>query len=322
MPRMTMTPGLRPAAITLAGILFSLTLHGSEQTAGVMAVPSGPPKLLFRSGFEGSTALSAPSDCYGTGCWQNIVGMDTSTGFAWPPNVWGGGRTRFQLLADARVDAATIDHYMINKIPTVTGHDGKPTRALYSEIKKSGCCGTHPQGGRPTQNPFLLQPVGETSDLYIRYWLKFQPDLAQKMTDPNWRSVFEWKTAGDYRVIAQVVTWGGPALSWQIVGDNEANGGLPYQRFWEVYSPAAVPIDEWLKFEVFWHRSRGRDGRVWMAVNGRVIVDRYGPNMGINNAPINRIMVSLLYSSSSYPIYQWVDDVQIWDGFPPDSAPH
>jgi hypothetical protein len=72
-----------------------------------------------------------------------------------------------------------------------------------------------------------------------------------------------------------------------------------------------------MKFEVFWHRSGGNDGRVWMAANGQVIVDRYGPNMGVNNAPINRIMLSTLYSSTAFPIYQWIDDVEMWDGFPP-----
>ncbi len=24
-----------------------------------------------------------------------------------------------------------------------------------------------------------------------------------------------------------------------------------------------------------------------------------------------------LYSDTPYPIYQWIDDVEIWDGFPP-----
>jgi hypothetical protein len=297
-----------------------LTLQGWAQTT----VSSGSAKLLFSSGFEGSTALSAPGDCYGTGCWQNIVGMDSITGFYWPPNVWGGGKTRFQLLADASVDATTIDHYMINRIQTVTGHDGKPTRALFSQIKRSGCCGTRSQGDRPTQNPLMLQPIGETSDLYIRYWLKFQPDLPQMLVPPNWRVVFEFKTAGDYRVIASVVTWGiGAPLSWHIIGDNEANGGLKYQRFWEAYNTTVpIPIGQWFKFEVFWHRSSGSDGRVWMAVNGRGIVDHYGPNMGVNKAPIDRIMMPNLYSGSAYPIYQWIDDLQIWDGFPPDAAPH
>jgi hypothetical protein len=297
--------------------------------AVVTPLPPASAKLLFSSGFEGSTILSIPSDCFGSGCWQNIIGIDSLTGFAWPVNIWGGGSTRFQLIADAPVDATTVGNYMFNQIQTVTGHNGSPTRALYQQISQSGCCGTGPQGGHPAQDAFTLQPAGETSDLYISYRLKYQPDLAQKMTDPNWRVVFEWKTAGDYRVIASVVTWGLGAggasvpLSWEIVGDNNANGGLPYQRFWDAYNTnVPVPVGEWFKFEVFWHRSSGSDGRVWMAVNGQVIVDHYGSNMGVNNAPINRIMMPNLYSSTAYPIYQWVDDVQIWDGFPSDAAPH
>jgi len=77
-----------------------------------------------------------------------------------------------------------------------------------------------------------------------------------------------------------------------------------------------------MKFEVFWHRSSAADGRVWMAVNGQVIVDHYGSNMGPNNAPINRIFMPNLYGSTAFPIYQWIDDLQIWDSFPPDAAPH
>jgi hypothetical protein len=107
-------------------------------------------------------------------------------------------------------------------------------------------------------------------------------------------------------------------LFWQIKGDNEANGGLPYQEFWRVDNCAfAVPVDQWFKFEVFWHRSSGADGRAWVAFNGQVIADHYGPLMGVNNASINRIMPGLLYSQTPYPIYQWVDDLEIWDGFPP-----
>jgi hypothetical protein len=57
-----------------------------------------------------------------------------------------------------------------------------------------------------------------------------------------------------------------------------------------------------------------------MAVNGQVIAGRCGPNMGVNNTSINRIFIPNLYSDTSYPIYQWVDDVEIWDGFPPATA--
>ena len=178
----------------------------------------------------------------------------------------------------------------------------------------------------------MIQPVGETGDLYISYWLKHQPNLENLMevgnatSGWNWRVVFEWKTAGDYRVIASIRRdpyYNAGNLYWNVIGDNEANGGLPYERFWEVNNTQLpVAAGQWMKFEVFWHRSTGIDGRVWMAVNGQVIFDRSGPNVGINDAPINRIMMPNLYSSTAYPIYQWVDDVQIWDGFPPDAAPN
>jgi len=329
---------LRLAAIAFAGIILSLVLYGWAQKAGVTTAPSagvatappGPAKLLFSSGFEDSTALSVPSDCYGTGCWQHIVSMDSSTGFSWPPKIWGGGLTRFQLIADATVDATTVGDYMFNEIQTVTGHNGTPTRALYQQMSRSGCCGTLPQGGHPAQDAFTLQPVGETSDLYISYWLKYQPNLTQSLIPPNWRVLFEWKTGilgddGDYRVLVELVTWGpdGP-LSWYVVGDNVANSSNPNRQiYWEKYTTTtAKTLADWIKFEVFWHRSAGSDGRVWMAVNGKGIVDHYGPNMGEFNAPINRIMMPNLYSGGSYPIYQWVDDLQIWDGFPPDAAPH
>ena len=35
--------------------------------------------------------------------------------------------------------------------------------------------------------------------MYISFWLKLQPDLLEKMTPQNWRTIFEWKTGGDYR---------------------------------------------------------------------------------------------------------------------------
>ncbi len=53
--------------------------------------PASTAKLLFSSGFEGSVALGALNNCFGTGCWQDLIGIDSITGFAWPPNIWGGG---------------------------------------------------------------------------------------------------------------------------------------------------------------------------------------------------------------------------------------
>jgi hypothetical protein len=284
---------------------------------------------LFSTGFEGTTALIAPGGFYGTGGWQDLVGIDSLTGFAWPPNFWGGGSTRFHMIANTFVDTTTIGNYMSNQIRTVTGHKGTPTKALYSEIiQKVGV----------TQDPLTIMPAGETGDLYISYWIKLQPDIVQLMNypNPNQRVLFEWKTGtpggsddGDYRLIVELVTWGidGP-LSWYVAGDNvasSAGAGSGRRIYWEKYTvTTAQTLTDWMKFEVFWHRSSGPDGRVWMAINGQVIVDMPGPNK--IRAPINRIMLSTLYSSTN-PISQWIDDVEIWDGFPPAGnnppyAPH
>jgi len=295
---------------------------------------------LFNSGFEASTVSSpvVQNDCYSTGCWQRIMGTDASTGYSWPFNVWGSGANGgiSQLHADVPVDATSIRDYAFNQIVTLTGHKGLSTKALYRLVTQSGCCGQEPQSGA-TQNALQILPASEQGDLYISYWQKFQPGMADLMqvglqgTGWNWRDLFAWKTAGDYRIVVQVRRdpfINGGNLFWAIVGDNEANGGLPYQKFWELDNTSVpVPVGEWFKFEVFWHRSAGSDGRVWVAINGQMIGDHGGSNMGVNNAQIDRIFLNNVYSSTAYPIYQWIDDLQIWSGFPPvctDSpcAPH
>ena len=303
--------GKKTVPLTAGNHVLKFVIDGQYFNLNSIRVLSSA-KLLFSSSFEGATALNLPANC-----WQTTVGADSTTGFTWPANIWGGSIS-FQLIPGQVISCASVGNYMANRIVTVTGHAGNQTQALYSEITQ--------RGDNSTQNVFLLQPASEQGDLYVAYWLKYQADLLAKMTPQTWRSLFEWKTAGDYRVGIYVASWGdgcggikplGP-LFWQIQADNNANGGLPFQSFWRVDNCAvAVPVDQWFKFEVFWHRSAGTDGRVWVAVNGQVLADHRGPNMGVNNAAINRIFNSLVYSDSSYPIYQWTDDLEIWDGFPP-----
>jgi len=306
--------------------------------------------LLFRSGFEPDMSLQAvtQADCWSGGCRQYFEPgrADQSTGFTWPPTIWGGSTAGFLLLADTATDAASIHEQMFNQIVTVTGHDGTPTRALYSQVTRSGCCGMDPQGSGATQGDFGIEPASEPAgvagDLYLSYWLKLQDGLEKLMQVGNpvggwyWRSPFEWKTAGDYRVTVHIrrdPAVSGGALFWRLIGDNEANGGLPYKIFWNVVNTSvAVPVGEWFKFEVFWHRSLGSDGRVWVAIQcvgqpREVIFDRFGSNMGSPNPsdaeygfpdsprPINRILLPL-YSGTAYPVYQWIDDLEIRTGIP------
>ncbi len=301
---------------------------GASSAASNAVTPVAPPPpstfsvRLFASGFEGSTALSAPSRFSPTNAWQELEGTDTTTGYSWSDKIWGN-RLKFQLLVNTVMDASTVNNYIINRIETVTGHDGNPTRAMYSELRT--------RGGGATQDPLMLEVVNEEGDMYISYWLKLQPDLYQKMD--SWRAFFALKTSGDYRVEAYVAAWNDHQctptsgdLYWKVQGDNEANGGLPYQRFWrEDNCSVPIPAGEWFKVEVFWHRSSGADGRVWMAINGQTIADHRGPNMGkgLSNspAPINRIMMPLLYTGSAYPAFQWLDDLEVWSGFPPSGSP-
>jgi hypothetical protein len=56
-----------------------------------------------------------------------------------------------------------------------------------------------------------------------------------------------------------------------------------------------------------------------MAVDGQVLADHWGPNIGVNNNPINRIILPT-YTDAPGPAYQWMDDLQIWNGFPPEAG--
>lgn len=297
----------------------------------------GPPaRLLFKSGFEGAVMLGTPV-FNGSGAWQDITGTDAETGFSWPPRIWGGGTSRLQLIAGAGEKvrgAASLSEYMYNEIQTVAGRDGRPTRALYSAVLKS--TGGAIRNTDATQNVFHLLPgpFGQ-GDLYVRYWLKLQPDLLERMTTDEWaaRVVSDWKTGlgsggspgADYRIVLSIFAdRAGNRLYWHIRGDNVANGGLRPQIFWELTNTAQpVPVGEWFSVETFVHRSGDADGRAWVAINRRTLFDRHGPNLGVNGLPWNRIMIFLNYSTGQIlPAYQWVDDVEIWDGFAPGAAPH
>jgi chitodextrinase len=328
---------------------FDAVPNHSAWTATPVAVTTpasaSAARRLFASGFEGATTLVTPGqgNFWGTGGWTDITGTDDTTGFTWPPNIWGGGGGRFLFLTDPLVvSAADIGSYMFNRIETVTGPKGIQTRALYQEISRN-VNGTEPMGTSPTTNLFNILPSGETSDLYVSYWVKLQPDLVEKMNNlpdgpgivngGTWRAFFAFKTGtqkavtgplndpmdnGDYRVEVYVMTYGGGTPYWQVLADNNAGGGAPLVNNWSVQNrDVPVPIGEWFKFEIFWHRSDGADGRVWLAVNGNVICDRSGPNTGAWNLPINRISMPTVYTGSRMPVYQWIDDLEIWDGFPP-----
>lgn len=325
--------------------LYTLDCAGAGGSASTSATVTVTPAsgLLFSSGYESPVVLAAPSSFFGTGAYQSISGQD-GVG-SWPLSLpgWGAGPTHIQSLVDATVTASTIGNFINNRIEAVTGHGGGSTKALYQEvIQRGGSQGI-------TQSSLQFQPSSEGGDLYISLWMKLQPDFYAKMNPQSWRSLVEWKTAGDYRLKLEIPSYedgcagvkpnGQVAPFWRIAGDNNANGGLPFEVFWQVDNCSLlVPAGQWFKIELFWHRTHGTDSRVWVAIDGTVIFDvapvagvagctRTGL-FGVNNAAINRIFLGLCYAGHPVPIYQWTDQLEIWDSFPPSNgsnppyAPH
>ena len=270
------------------------------------AAPSYAATILFKSSFEGSLLLSKPYDC-GTSCWQDINGFDSVTGYGWAPQVWQGGG-KLQLLADTPVTPDTVNTYVFNEIQRVTGPHGQQTAVLYSEIRK--------RGGGATQIPYLLTPSTSAlqGNLYVSYWIKLQPDLLERLGPNGWRVLFEWKTNAQHRLVTYVYTDGSNKPYWYLKTDDLSGGAT--RTFWEIANHTApVPVGEWFKFEFSWHRSAQGDGRAWQAINGQVVFDRFGPLLS-GNDPIDRIMLTQVYAGGTLPLRQWVDDIEIWDGFP------
>ena len=282
--------------------------------------------LLFKSNFGPGVSLGAPTGYYTKGAWQFILGTDRETGYSWPVAALGSNFSGVQLLTMDPVDPSTIGDYISNEVRTVTGPKGSPINELFQNVKINGALG---QAG--SQAPLLINrpwTIGDVNDLYITYWFKYPADFPSKLvpTVPGagWRTQFEFKTggylntaAGDYRISVVILKGLDGQLYWQTKGDNVANGPWSRVDYWtEENRTVAVPTGKWFKFEVYWHRSRGADGRFWAAVDGQVIVDRFGPNMGAYNLPITRIIVNNPYSGGYATVESHSTGLEIWDDFP------
>lgn len=283
-------------------------------------------KILFRSNFSSGVSISTPYGFYGNGAWQQITGTDSDTGHSWPIRALGANFSGIQLITGDPVEPSTIGNYITNTIRTVAGPFGT-INELFQNVKLKGDVGE-----ATSQSPFLItrpSTIGDVKDLYFSYWFKYSDDLASKLdsavTNGNWRAQFSFKTggyggnaaSGDYRIAINVLKRKDGKLIWLTKGDSDANGPVPDDTYWyETNEVVPVPVGTWFKFEVYWHRSSGSDGRFWAAVNGQEIVDYRGPNTGIYNLPITRIIAHNAYSGGYGPVQSSITGFEIWDGFP------
>ncbi len=305
--------------LLLAAIAI-ITLSASQSQAA---------KMLFRSNFGPGVSISAPYNYYptGNGAWQQILGADKDTGYGWPITALGSNFSGIQLITIDPINSSTIGNYITNEIKSVIGPKGKSVNELFQNVKIKGAVG---QAG--SQAPLLIyrpSTIGDVKDLYITYWFRYPADFASKLdssiSSGNWRTQFEFKTggygkndsSGDYRIVTNILKDTDGTLYWLTKGDSLANGPVPNVTYWREENRAIpVPVGEWFKFEVYWHRSSGSDGRFWAAVNGQEIVDYYGPNMGDYDLPITRIMVNNAYSGGYATVESHSTGLEIWDNFP------
>ncbi len=294
---------------------------------GLIAPATYAANLLFKSNFGAGVVLNAPTAFSTYAAWQPLTGTDQETGYSWPVEALGSDLSAVQLIAVDPITPSSIRNYISNQIRTVTGPEGTAVNELFQNVKIKA-----PVGAGGSQAPLMIKrpsTIGDVGELYITYWFKYSADLLSELDSTvsagDWRIQFEFKTGGykgnnsegDYRIAIYVVKGNDGKLFWNTNGDNIANGPLSPVEYWSIENhEVPVPVDKWFKFEVYWNRSSGNDGRVWAAVDGQQIVDHYGPNMGNYNLPITRIMVNNAYSGGYAPVESHSTGLEIWDGFP------
>jgi len=256
-------------------------------------------ELLFKSSFEKGVYLSSVDRKDSSIWWQELKGSDTD-GFAWPINL-GGKDGLFQMITNNE----DISKYIQNSLVTVEGKNGKPTRALHQEIKQ--------KENSWSQDPYVVYTNNnEQKKLYLRYSLKFPSNLAEKLGAKGWLTFCEYKTASDYRLAFYIYSDKNKNLYWYVHEDNVVLDDKTYKEFWFQKNVTAIKTGEWMDIEIYWNRSKEDDGHVWMAVDGKVIFDYKGKSK--LEEPIHMMMLFTNYAN--VPIEQWVDNIEIWDGFP------
>src|SRR5688572_21871039 len=110
--RKSMRPALIAAGLAAIAVLQAMLSWSSSSPAAAAEADARSARLLFRSGFEGSSRIRPPKACWRTGCWQDIDGDDTVTRFKWPPAVLGGSGRFLMLTSPAQITPDSIGSFM------------------------------------------------------------------------------------------------------------------------------------------------------------------------------------------------------------------
>jgi hypothetical protein len=290
---------------------------------------NGQGKLILQSGFEKNTRLMR------SGKGDVLTGTDRSTGFSWDKNNVPGKMSFFYLSGDQP------RNYASTRIEKVTGHDGKPTQAIYMEVKKD-----YPEDkfGAVSRNEFSFFPDSTFTEGYVSYWMKLQDNLTEIAPKTktsvqlayyrldSWRMLMEIKEpdsgvsisgrgTNNYRISFFIAR---DSLNGQMYWLLRAEMPQPVRKTdWEIENCGIrVPVGEWFKTEVYFKKGK-KDGLVWWAVNGKEIACHHGRTEHPDNPlPVKFWSFFKLYQDEKWlnngPVFQWVDDLTFWSGFPPE----
>ncbi|MEM7709527.1 MAG: hypothetical protein AAF264_02010 [Pseudomonadota bacterium] len=235
-----------------------------------MAALSDDPKLIFGSGFGGSTDV----ELVGGAQRPQILGSDPDYGFDWA--AFFGSNQKVDPIQGGR----NPEKYETS-VETAIGPDGKETEVLQMFVGD----GSRFEGEPPA--PFRtefnwLQPADAA---YGRYWMKIDDD-PENMDE--WRLVQEVK-GGEREFAANgnlINTWRANIATierdgeivWRLkVQDHslDENGVVVNDTYVQEFSTTAVPLDEWMLIESAYEKGTD-DGYFWFAVNGETIFEFEG----------------------------------------------
>lgn len=250
--------------------------------------------LLFSSGFEG-IELGVPIKDY-----QYFKGTDSETGSTWPIKILGSGFSGIHNINDD--DGKAIN----NDIVKIIGPKEHETSALFQRINYEV---------KVTQAPLQINEIKENpKELYMSYWMKTD-ETSIKGLD-KWRAIWEYKTINyetnkdGFRMIAFMATDKDGKPFWCFQGDTS-----PQTPVWQVenYNIPLI-LNKWFKVEFYLKWGAKSNGYASMKINGKLIGEHYGATTS-NSKDLDFIMLTQVYGNS-YPMHQWVDDIEIWDGLP------
>ena len=278
--------------------------------------------LQFRSGFEAETTVSEYSR-NGKRHMHRITGEDAETGYDWDDLPCAEAYFVYIIGDEAPNDYVTTD------IQTVEGIDGKPTQALHMSVK-----GDYAPGKSTSRNEFSLfydaSGPNAYEEGYVKYWMRLEDDFIERFPTerPNWRMMMEWKEpnsgtttekggTNNYRINIHIVMRNGRPL-WQTIGQEVQPVRITE---WEETNEAhEVPVGRWFQVEAYM-KKHATDGQVFFAVDGETICDYRGRTEHKDNPlPLRFWSIFKLYHGTKWiekePTHQWIDNVELWSGFP------